>query len=110
MRESKQLPTLGFGIPNLDKFGEVGYFPEEFLKDFGLQGLTSLEIKQYLASSGMDIDGDVIGRWSDKTQQPELMYFVNLRDNIFMKYIMDIPQSDSLDGTLNFIDRSIKGD
>jgi hypothetical protein len=43
-REGKRLATLGFGIPNLLKFGEVGYFPEQFLLDFGLQGMTALEI------------------------------------------------------------------
>lgn len=110
MRESKRLTTLGFGVPNLSKFGEVGYFPEEFLKDFGLQGITSIEIQNNLLSSGMDIDGDVIGRWSDKIEGPELMYFVNLKDNIFDKYILDVPESNTLDGTLNYIDRTMKGD
>ena len=94
MRESKRLSTLGFGIPNLLKFGNVGYFPEEFIKDFGYQEMTALEIKRDLMRSGMDIDGDVIGGWTDKTKSPELMYFVSLKDNIFHKYIMD----DSLDG------------
>ena len=94
MRESKRLSTLGFGIPNLLKFGNVGYFPEEFIKDFRYQGMTALEIKRDLMRSGTDIDGDVIGEWTDKTKSPELMYFVNLKDNIFQKYIMD----DSLGG------------
>ena len=89
MRESKQLPTLGFGIPNLMKFGKVGYFPEELLEDFGLNGLNAFQIKCYFRSKGIDNDGDVIGKWSDKTKSPELMYFVNLKDNIFRKYIMD---------------------
>ena len=101
MRESKQLSTLGFGVPNLSKFGEVGYFPEEFLEDFGLQGKTALELERYFISTGIDIDGDVIGnvigKWSDKTKSPELMYFVNLKYNIFWKYIMD----GSLDGIFN---------
>ena len=110
MRESKRLVTLGFGIPNLFKFGEVGYFSEEFIKDLGLQGLTALEIKNNLLSSGMDIDGDVIGRWSDKIGGPELMYFVNLKDNIFDKYILDLPESNTLDGTFNYVDRTMKGD
>ena len=92
--KGKRLSTLGFGIPNLLKFGGVGYFPEEFIKDFRYQGMTALEIKRDLMRSGTDIDGDVIGRWTDKTKSPELMYFVNLKDNIFHKYIMD----DSLDG------------
>ena len=94
MRESKQLVTLGFGIPNLIKRGEVGYFPEQFIVDFGLQGKTASEIQRYFRSTGIDFDGDVIGKWSCKTKSPELMYFVNLKDNIFWKYIMD----GSLDG------------
>ena len=96
MLESKQLPTLGFGIPNLLKSGEVGYLPEEFLEDFGLNGLNAFQIECYFRSTGMDFDGDVIGTWSCKTKSPELMYFVNLKDNIFRKYIMD----GSLDGDL----------
>ena len=87
--KSERLTTLGFGIPNLIKSGEVGYFPEEFIKDFRYQGMTALEIKRDLMRSGTDIDGDVIGKWTDKTKSPELMYFVNLKDNIFHKYIMD---------------------
>ena len=94
MLESKQLVTLGFGIPNLLKSGEVGYFPEQFIVDFGLQGKTASEIQRYFRSTGIDFDGDVIGTWSCKTKSPELMYFVNLKDNIFRKYIMD----GSLDG------------
>jgi hypothetical protein len=97
MRESKLLSTLGFGIPNLMKFGKVGYFPEEFLEDFGLNGLNAFQIKCYFRSKGMDIDGDVIGEWSDKTKSPELLYFVNMKDNIFRKYIMD----GSLDGVFS---------
>lgn len=30
--------------PNLLKFGEVGYFPEQFIVDFDLQGKTASEI------------------------------------------------------------------
>ena len=44
--KGERLTTLGFGIPNLLKFGEVGYFPEQFIVDFGLQGKTALEIKK----------------------------------------------------------------
>jgi hypothetical protein len=61
-REGKRLATLGFGIPNLLKFGEVGYFPEQFLLDFGLQGMTALEIKRFFMSTDMNGDGDVITR------------------------------------------------
>ena len=88
--KSERLTTLGFGIPNLLKFGGVGYFPEEFIKDFGLQEMTALEIEQHFMRSGMDFDGDVIGRWSVEKQEPVLMYFVNLRDNIFEKYNLDV--------------------
>ena len=42
--KGERLTTLGFGIPNLLKFGEVGYFPEQFILDVGLQGQTALEI------------------------------------------------------------------
>lgn len=104
--KSEQLTTLGFGIPNLLKSGKVGYFPEEFIKDFGLQELTALEIEQYFMRSGMDFDGDVIGRWSVKKNEPVLRYFVNLRDNIFEKYNLDVPEYSSLDGTFNYIDRT----
>ena len=90
MRESKQLVTLGFGIPNLIKRGEVGYFPEEFIKDFGLQETTSLEIE----------------RWSIKRQEPVVMYFVNFHDNIFEKYDLGVPESNSLDGTFNYVDKT----
>lgn len=108
MRESKseRLTTLGFGIPNLLKFGGVGYFPEEFIKDFGLQELTALEIEQYFMRSGMDIDGDIICRWSVKKKEPVLRYFVNLRYNIFEKYNLDVNEYNSLDGTFNYIDRT----
>ena len=47
MIKSERLTTLGFGIPNLLKFGEVGYFPEQFIVDMGLQGTTALEIKRF---------------------------------------------------------------
>ena len=109
MRESKRLSTLGFGIPNLIKSGEVGYFPEEFIKDFGYQEMTALEIKRDFMRSGMDIDGDFISRWSVEKQKPVLMYFVNIRDNIFVKYDLDVPESDSLDGTFNYVDKTEDG-
>ena len=96
--KSERLTTLGFGIPNLSKFGGVGYFPEEFIKDFGLQELTALEIEQYFMRLGMDFDGDVIGRRSVKNKEPVLMYFVNLRYNIFEKYNLDVHEYSSLDG------------
>ena len=84
--KGERLTTLGFGIPNLLKFGEVGYFPEEFIKDFGLQGKTALEIKYHFMRTGMDVTSDVIGKWTDKTKSPELMYFVDLKHNVFIKY------------------------
>ena len=80
------LPTLGFGIPNLLKFGEVGYFPEQFLVDVGLQGKTALEIEQFFMSTGMDVDGDVIYRRYDNTN-----YFVDLKHNVFIKYYPEVP-------------------
>ena len=43
----ERLTALGFGIPNLLKFGEVGYFPEQFILDVGLQGKTALEFARY---------------------------------------------------------------
>ena len=83
MRESKseRLTTLGFGIPNLLKSGKVGYFPEQFLVDVGLQGKTALEIEQFFMSTGMDVDGDVIYRRYDNTS-----CFVDLKRNVFIKY------------------------
>ena len=45
--KGERLTTLGFGIPNLLKFGEVGYFPEQFIVDFGLQGKTASEIQKH---------------------------------------------------------------
>ena len=90
MRESKRFSTLWFGVPNVLKFGEVGYFSEEPIKDFSLQELTALEIEHYFIQSGMDIDGDIICRWSVEQQEPVLMYFVNLRHNIFEKYNIDV--------------------
>lgn len=80
-REGKQLTTLGFGIPNLLKFGEVGYFPEQFLLDFGLQGMTALEIKRLFMSTDMNGDGDVITRTYSNTR-----YFVDFKHNVFIKY------------------------
>lgn len=81
----ERLTTLGFGIPNLLKIGEVGYFPEQFILDVGLQGKTALEIAKYFRSTGMDIDGDVISRESveDGTR---IEYFVDLKHNTFTKY------------------------
>ena len=76
-----RLPTLGFGIPNLLKIGEVGYFPEQFLVDFDLQGKTASEIARYFISTGMGIDGDVIYRRYDNTS-----CFVDLKHNVFIKY------------------------
>ena len=106
MRESKRFSTSWFGVPNVLKFGEVGYFPEEPIKDFSLQELTALEIEHYFIQSGMDIDGDIICRWSVENQEPVLMYFVNLRYNIFEKYNLDVHEYSSLDGTFNYIDRT----
>ena len=81
MRESKRLSTMGFGIPNLLKSGEVGYFPEQFIVDFGLQGKTASEIQRYFRSTGMDFDGDVMSRVYAK-----IHYFVDLKHNVFIKY------------------------
>ena len=83
--KGEKLATLGFGIPNLLKFGEVGYFPEQFILDVGLQGKTALEIASYFISTGMDVDGDVISRGSviDGTR---IEYFVDLKHNTFIKY------------------------
>lgn len=80
-RKSERLTTLEFGIPNLLKFGEVGYFPEQFIVDMGLQGKTALEIKRFFMSYGFDIDGDVIYRRYDNTS-----CFVDLKRNVFIKY------------------------
>ena len=110
MRESKRLSTMGFGIPNLIKRGEVGYFPEEFIKDFGLQEMTSLEIERWFLRSEIDVDGDIIGRWSIKRQEPVVTYFVNLHDNIFEKYDIGVPESNSLDGTFNYVDKTERED
>ena len=83
--KGEKLTTLGFGIPNLLKFGEVGYFPEQFILDVGLQGKTALEIASYFISTGMDIDGDVISRGSVR-DGTRIEYFVDLKHNIFIKY------------------------
>ena len=83
--KGEKLATLGFGIPNLLKFGEVGYFPEQFILDVGLQGKTALEIARYFISTGMDIDGDVITRGSVK-DGTRIEYFVDLKHNTFIKY------------------------
>ena len=84
-QEGKKLTTLGFGIPNLLKFGEVGYFPEQFILDVGLQGKTALEIARYFISTGMDIDGDIISRGSVK-DCTRIEYFVDFKHNTFIKY------------------------
>lgn len=81
MLKSERLTTLGFGIPNLLKFGKVGYFPEQFIVDLGLQGKTALEIKRFFMSYDLAIDGDVIYRSGDNTN-----YFVDLKHNVFIKY------------------------
>ena len=82
MIKSERLTTLGFGIPNLlIKPGKVGYFPEQFIVDMGLQGKTALEIKIFFMSYDFDIDGDVIYRMYDNTN-----YFVDLKHNVFIKY------------------------
>lgn len=81
MIKSERLTTLGFGIPNLLKFGEVGYFPEQFIVDFGLQGKTASEIQRYFMSTGMNFDGDVMSRVYAK-----IRYFVDLKHNVFIKY------------------------
>lgn len=83
--KGERLTTLGFGIPNLLKFGEVGYFPEQFILDVGLQGKTALDIARYFISTGMDIDGDVISRGSVK-DGTRIEYFVDLKHNTFIKY------------------------
>ena len=83
--KGERLTTLGFGIPNLLKFGEVGYFPEQFILDVGLQGKTALEIARYFISTGMDIDGDVIRRRSVR-DGTRIEYFVDLKHNTFIKY------------------------
>lgn len=83
--KGERLATLGFGIPNLLKFGEVGYFPEQFILDVGLQGKTALEIASYFISTGRDLDGDVISRRSVK-DGTKIEYFVDLKHNTFIKY------------------------
>lgn len=84
-REGDRLPTLGFGIPNLLKSGKVGYFPEQFLVELGLQGKTASEIARYFISTGMDIDGDIITRTYSNTR-----YFVDFRNNVFIKYYAEL--------------------
>ena len=79
--KGERLTTLGFGIPNLLKFGEVGYFPEQFIVDFGLQGKTALEIQRYFISTGMDFDGDFMSR-----VYANIHYFVDLKHKVFIKY------------------------
>ena len=79
--KGERLTTLGFGIPNLLKLGEVGYFPEQFIVDFGLQGKTASDIQRYFISTDMAFDGDVMCRIYDK-----ITYFVDLKHNVFIKY------------------------
>ena len=81
----ERLTTLGFGIPNLLKIGEVGYFPEQFIVDMGLQGKTASEIARYFISTDMDGDGDFIGRWSDRDDS-RITYFVDFKHNVFIKH------------------------
>ena len=78
--KGERLTTLGFGIPNLLKSGEVGYFPEQFLVELGLQGKTALEIQRYFMTTGMNFDGDVIYSRYDNTT-----CFVDLKHNVFIK-------------------------
>ena len=84
-QNGEKLATLGFGIPNLLKNGEVGYFPEQFILDVGLQGKTAREIASYFILTGMDIDGDVISSGSDR-DGTRIEYFVDLKHNTFIKY------------------------
>ena len=86
LNKGERLTTLGFGIPNLLKFGEVGYFPEQFIVDFGLQGKTASEIQRYFTSTGMNFDGDVMSRVHTK-----IHYFVDLKHNVFIKYDFEYP-------------------
>ena len=97
MATRKQLATVGFGVPNLLKTGSVGYFPEEFIKDFDLQGMTALEIKEDLLRSEIDIDCDIIGCCRDGIGVYDLMYYVNLLDNVFIKYDMEGSEHPKLD-------------
>ena len=87
MIKSERLTTLGFGIPNLlIKPGKVGYFPEQFLVELGLQGKTASDIEKFFISTGMDFNGDVIYRRYDNTN-----YFVDLKHNVFIKYYPEVP-------------------
>ena len=79
--KGERLTTLGFGIPNLSKLGNVGYFPEQFIVDFGLRGKTASEIQRFFMSTGMNFDGDVMIRVRAK-----IRYFVDLKHNVFIKY------------------------
>ena len=79
-REGDRLPTIGFGIPNLLKIGEVGYFPEQFLVELGLQGMTALEIKRLFMSADINGDGDIITCTYSNTR-----YFVDFKNNVFIK-------------------------
>ena len=85
IEKGKRLATLGFGVPNLLKFGNVGYFPEEFIEDFDLRGMTALEIRDELLRSMIDLDGDVIVCWPAYN----LMYYVDVFNNTFIKYDME---------------------
>ena len=81
MIKSERLTTLGFGIPNLFKSGKVGYFPEQFIVDMGLQGKTALEIKRFFMSYDLDIR-TIIYRRHDNTN-----YFVDFKHNVFYKIL-----------------------
>ena len=85
IEKGKRLATLGFGVPNLLKFGNVGYFPEEFIEDFDLRGMTALEIRDELLRSTIDLDGDVIVCWPAYN----LMYYVDVFNNTFLKFDME---------------------
>ena len=86
IEKGKRLATLGFGVPNLLKFGNVGYFPEEFIEDFDLRGMTALEIRDELLRSTIDLDGDVIVCWPAYN----LRYYVDVFNNTFIKFDMDL--------------------
>ena len=81
MIKSEQLTTLGFGIPNLLKFGEVGYFPEQFIVDMGLQGKTALEIKRFFMS--YDVMLFIVGMTTQ-------VIFVDLKHNVFIKVSLGV--------------------
>ena len=73
--KGERLTTLGFGIPNLLKFGNVGYFPEQFIVDFGLQGKTASDIQRYFMSTGMAFDGEEENKERIAKLEKELKYY-----------------------------------